>query len=123
MRTKQLSILIPASVTPIELLLRRNRVHRPVILLSEVFINNLVNEIYKAILTGATGMIGEGVLHECLLHDDVEEVLVVGRRSCGVSHPKLKEIIVPDFFDLSAIENKLTGYNACFFAWACHPSE
>ena len=60
-------------------------------------------------------MIGEGVLHECLLHNHVEEVLVVGRRSCGVSHPKLKELIVPDFFDLSAIENKLTGYNACFF--------
>jgi hypothetical protein len=69
----------------------------------------------KAILTGATGMVGEGVLHECLLHDDVEEVLVVGRRSCGVNHPKLKEIIVPDFFDLTGIENKLTDYNACFF--------
>src|SRR5580765_165590 len=64
----------------------------------------------KAILTGATGMVGEG-----LLHDDVEEVLVVGRRSCGVNHPKLKEIIVPDFFDLTGIENKLTDYNACFF--------
>jgi hypothetical protein len=69
----------------------------------------------KAILTGATGMIGEGVLHECLLHHDVEEVLVAGRRACGIDHPKLHEIIVPDFFDLSAIENKLTGYNACFF--------
>jgi len=60
-------------------------------------------------------MIGEGVLHECLMHDDVEEVLVVGRRPCGITHPKLKELIVRDFFDLSAIENKLTGYNACFF--------
>jgi hypothetical protein len=69
----------------------------------------------KAILTGATGMVGEGVLHECLLHEDVEEVLVVGRRSCGVNHPKLKEIIVPDFFNLAAIENNLTGFNACFF--------
>src|SRR5678815_810776 len=69
----------------------------------------------KAILTGATGMVGEGVLHECLLHDDVEEVLVVGRRSCGVNHTKLKEIIVPNFFDLSLIENQLSGYNACFF--------
>jgi hypothetical protein len=69
----------------------------------------------KAILTGATGMVGEGVLHECLLHDDVEEVLVVGRRSCGVNHTKLKEIIVPNFFDLSSIENQLSGYNACFF--------
>ena len=69
----------------------------------------------RAILTGATGMIGEGVLHECLQHDNVDEVLVVGRRTYGIDHPKLKEIIVPDFFDLSAIENKLTGYNACFF--------
>ena len=69
----------------------------------------------KAIVTGATGMVGEGVLHECLQHEDVEEVLVVGRRSCGVTHPKLKEILIPDFFDLSAIETKLSGYNACFF--------
>ncbi|MFI5186188.1 MAG: NAD-dependent epimerase/dehydratase family protein [Chitinophagales bacterium] len=69
----------------------------------------------KAIITGATGMVGEGVLHECLQHDEVEEVLVVGRRSCGVTHPKLKELLNPDFFDLSAIENRLIGYNACFF--------
>jgi hypothetical protein len=40
-----------------------------------------------------------------LMHDDVEEVLVVGRRPCGIAHPKLKELLVPDFFDLSAIEN------------------
>jgi phage tail sheath protein FI len=69
----------------------------------------------KAILTGATGMVGEGVLHECLLHDNVEEVLVVGRRSCGVTHPKLKELIIPDFFNLTSVEDRLVGYNACFF--------
>jgi uncharacterized protein YbjT (DUF2867 family) len=69
----------------------------------------------KAILTGATGMVGEGVLHECLQHDDVEEVLVVTRKPCGVIHPKLKEIVHPDFHYLSSIENRLTGYNACFF--------
>src|SRR5215510_7807980 len=69
----------------------------------------------KAILTGATGMVGEGVLHECLLHDAVENVLVVGRRACGVSHPKLKEVIVSNFFDLSSIQDQLSGYNACFF--------
>jgi len=69
----------------------------------------------KAILTGATGMVGEGVLHECLQHDDVEEVLVIGRRPCGIIHPKLKEIIHPDFYYLAAIENQLTGYSACFF--------
>ena len=69
----------------------------------------------KAILTGATGMVGEGVLHECLLHDDVEEVLVVGRRPCGVHHSKLKELLIPDFFDLTSIGDQLSGYNACFF--------
>jgi len=69
----------------------------------------------KAILTGATGMVGEGVLYECLQHDDVEQVLVVGRRPCNIDHPKLKELIVPDFFDLSSVEARLSGYNACFF--------
>lgn len=60
-------------------------------------------------------MVGEGVLHECLLHSDVEDVLVVGRRSCGISYPKLKELIAPNFFDLSSIQDQLSGYNACFF--------
>jgi hypothetical protein len=69
----------------------------------------------RAIITGVTGMIGEGVLHECLQSDKVEKVLVVGRKSCGVSHSKLTEIIHKDFFDLSAIEDELKGYNACFF--------
>ncbi|MBL7739269.1 MAG: epimerase [Chitinophagaceae bacterium] len=69
----------------------------------------------KAILTGATGMVGEGVLHECLLHDEVEEVLVVGRRSCNMTHLKLKEIVHADLYDLSVIEGQLKGYNACFF--------
>ncbi len=69
----------------------------------------------KTIITGATGMVGEGVLHECLLHPDVESVLVVNRNPCGVEHEKLKEIIHNDFFDLSSIENQLAGYNACYF--------
>jgi uncharacterized protein YbjT (DUF2867 family) len=69
----------------------------------------------RAILTGATGMVGEGVLHECLLHPDVAEVLVLNRRPCGVTHPKLREIVHPDFFDLSTIRNQLKGYDACFF--------
>ncbi len=60
-------------------------------------------------------MVGEGVLHECLQDEGVEQVLVVGRKPCGVSHPKLTEIIHADFFDWSAIENRLSGYNACFF--------
>ncbi len=69
----------------------------------------------RAIITGATGMVGEGVLHECLLHPDVEAVLVINRRPCEVEHPKLKEIIHGNFYDFSSINNQLTGYNACFF--------
>lgn len=73
------------------------------------------NNKIKAIVTGATGMVGEGVLHECLNHPQVEAVLVINRKPCGVSHPKLKEIIHSDFFNLSAIEGQLSGYNACYF--------
>jgi uncharacterized protein YbjT (DUF2867 family) len=69
----------------------------------------------RVIITGVTGMVGEGVLHECLLSPDVEKVLVVGRRPSGVQHPKLTEIVHKDFFDLSPIESQLAGYNACFF--------
>ena len=69
----------------------------------------------KVIITGATGMVGEGIMHECLQHPDVEAVLVINRKPAGVSHPKLKEIIHTDFFNLSAIENELSSYNACFF--------
>jgi uncharacterized protein YbjT (DUF2867 family) len=69
----------------------------------------------KAIITGATGMVGEGVLLECLKHPDVGEVLVINRKPGGVSHPKLREIIHGDFFNLAPIESQLKGYNACFF--------
>ena len=69
----------------------------------------------RVIITGATGMVGEGVLHECLLHPGVESVLVINRKPCGVRHQKLKEIVHSDFFDLSFIECELTGYNVCFF--------
>src|ERR1700674_2057739 len=69
----------------------------------------------KPILTGATGMVGEGVLLECLNHADLERVLVINRRPGGVSHPKLREIIHADFFNLAPIEQRLIGFNACFF--------
>jgi uncharacterized protein YbjT (DUF2867 family) len=69
----------------------------------------------KAIITGVTGMVGEGVLHECLLHEDVQEVLVLGRKPCGIKHAKLKEIVHPDFFNIAPIADQLVGYNACFF--------
>jgi uncharacterized protein YbjT (DUF2867 family) len=69
----------------------------------------------KAIVTGATGMVGEGVLIECLNHPDIEQVLVINRKPGGVSHPKLREIVHSDFFNLAPIEQHLVGFNACFF--------
>ena len=69
----------------------------------------------SVIITGVTGMVGEGVLHEALLSADVERVLVLTRRPSGMSHPKLSELIVKDFYDLTDIESQLAGYHACFF--------
>jgi uncharacterized protein YbjT (DUF2867 family) len=69
----------------------------------------------RAIVFGATGMVGEGVLLECLKHPEVESVLVIVRRPSNVTHPKLKELVHQDFYDYSTIEEKLRGYNACFF--------
>jgi uncharacterized protein YbjT (DUF2867 family) len=69
----------------------------------------------QVILTGATGMVGEGVLHEALQSNAVEKVLIINRKPSLITHPKLKEIIHQDFYDLSPIANELSGYNACFF--------
>jgi hypothetical protein len=69
----------------------------------------------NAIITGATGMVGEGVLHICLNHPDIDSVLIINRKICDVKHEKLKEIILGDFFAVNEIENQLRGYNACFF--------
>lgn len=69
----------------------------------------------KIILTGATGMVGEGVLMECLNHPEVEQVLIVNRKHINTTHPKLKELLLPDFMNLEGIEDNLKGYNACFF--------
>lgn len=74
-----------------------------------------MNRKIKAVVLGATGMVGEGVLHECLKHPDVESVLAINRKPCGVQHEKLKEIIHKDFLDFSVIETQLFGYNACYF--------
>ncbi len=78
-------------------------------------VSTMTTNKIRAIITGTTGMVGEGVLHECLLHPLVESVLVINRKPCGVLHSKLKEIIHANFFDLSPIEEELRGYNACFF--------
>lgn len=69
----------------------------------------------KAIIFGSTGMIGQGVLLECLENKDVESVLVINRGACHISHLKLKALIHQDLFDLSSLTNDLTGYNTCFF--------
>jgi uncharacterized protein YbjT (DUF2867 family) len=69
----------------------------------------------KVIITGATGMVGEGVLLECLENPAVERVLSVSRRPSGHTHPKLTECLVPDFRELTAVEPQLTGYDACFY--------
>ena len=69
----------------------------------------------KVILFGATGMVGQGALRECLLDPGVEAVLAVGRRATGESSPKLREIVVDDMSDLSPVSGQLSGYDACFF--------
>ena len=69
----------------------------------------------KVILFGATGMVGQGVLRECLLDANVERVLAVGRSPTGQAHAKLRELKHDNFVDFSAIESQLTGYDACFF--------
>lgn len=70
----------------------------------------------KVIITGATGMVGKGILLECLNHDAIEEVLVIGRSSIGMTHPKLKELIHKDFSDFSNASYQLAGYDACFYS-------
>ena len=72
-------------------------------------------EQIKVIITGATGMVGEGVLFECLQNEKVLEVLIVSRRHYEFQHPKLKELLVPDFFHLDQFGEKLKGYDGCFF--------
>ncbi|MFE1797118.1 NAD-dependent epimerase/dehydratase family protein [Streptomyces sp. NPDC059517] len=69
----------------------------------------------KVILFGATGMVGRGVLRECLRDAVVESVLVIGRTTVGVTHPKLREIVRADLTDLDGLEGELSGYDACFF--------
>ena len=69
----------------------------------------------RAILFGATGMVGEGVLHEALSDAAVESILVIGRRSCNVRHQKVTEILHNEFYDYASIREKMRGYNACFF--------
>ncbi len=74
----------------------------------------------KVIITGSTGMVGEGVLLVSLQHPDVSDVLVINRKPCGIVHQKLKEIIHTDFYDLSPIEANLAGTMPAFFVLVFH---
>jgi uncharacterized protein YbjT (DUF2867 family) len=69
----------------------------------------------KVIITGATGMVGKGVLLECLDHDAIFEVVHIGRSSVEIIHPKLKELIHSDFSDFSRVKSDLSGFDACFY--------
>ena len=69
----------------------------------------------KVLLFGATGMVGQGVLRECLRDPDVEEVVTIGRSATGIEQAKLREIVHRDLFDYASIERELAGFDACFF--------
>lgn len=69
----------------------------------------------KVIITGATGMVGEGVMLECLQNNKVEQVLIVSRKHVDYQHPKLKELLIADFFSAQDFRKELQGYDACFF--------
>jgi uncharacterized protein YbjT (DUF2867 family) len=69
----------------------------------------------NVLLFGGTGMVGQGVLRECLLDPEVEDVLSIGRSATGQAHPKLREVLRPDLLDSSPIEPEWSGFDACFF--------
>jgi uncharacterized protein YbjT (DUF2867 family) len=69
----------------------------------------------RVIVTGVTGMVGEGVMHACLNHADITEVLIVGRRPYDGTHPKLKELVHSDLYNMALVANQLAGYDACYF--------
>lgn len=69
----------------------------------------------KVLIFGATGMVGQGVLRECLLDPDVELVQTIGRTATGERHPKLQDIVHQDLWNYSSIEEKLRRFDACFF--------
>jgi uncharacterized protein YbjT (DUF2867 family) len=75
----------------------------------------------NVLLFGATGMVGQGVLRECLLDPDVERVQTVGRSPTGMHHPKLREIVHRDLSHYAEIEADLSGFDACFFRLGCLP--
>lgn len=76
----------------------------------------------KVIVFGATGMVGQGVLRECLLDDRVEKVLVIGRAPVHQSAPKLEQAVVPELFDLSSVADRMRASTRSSTAWVCRRS-
>lgn len=70
---------------------------------------------HRVVITGATGMVGKSVLLECLDSPFIEQVLAVNRRPVGITHPKLREVLVDDLARVADIRDELKGYDACFF--------
>lgn len=75
----------------------------------------MVSSKMNVIITGATGLVGEGVLLHCLENSSIEKILAVGRRKYSMEHPKLKQLIVPDFLKINDYAKELEGYDACFY--------
>ncbi|HEY2001561.1 MAG TPA: epimerase [Acidobacteriaceae bacterium] len=69
----------------------------------------------NVVIFGGSGMVGQGVLLECLRDTGVEQVLVIGRSSTGRQHAKLREVLVKDLFEVASYSSELTGLDACFF--------
>ena len=69
----------------------------------------------KVIITGATGMVGEGVLQECIANPKVEKIVLINRKPCGYTHPKVEEILHGNFHDITPIATQLSGCDACYF--------
>ncbi|MFM7218415.1 MAG: NAD-dependent epimerase/dehydratase family protein [Bacteroidota bacterium] len=69
----------------------------------------------RIVLTGATGMVGEGVLSVCLQDESIDEILLLSRRPSGIVHPKVKELIHPELSDITSVADRLKGYDGCFF--------
>lgn len=69
----------------------------------------------KVILFGASGMVGGGALRECIEDPRIDSILSVGRRTCGVVHAKVRDLVLPDLFELGRFRADLKGYDACFF--------
>lgn len=77
----------------------------------------------RVIITGATGMVGKGILLECLDHQDITAVLSISRKSTGIKHPKLEELIHQDFSEFESVADQLKGYDACYSSMGVSAAE